>query len=152
MAERAGFEPAVPEGTHAFEARSFNHSDTSPHEVNLTGCFFIWNKNNFFYSAGIYGVNKRNTLWLKLDSWHLGDIWGQRHLETFGVIHDKFPSRRKVVLLTDFGFFYSPSPKAVESCGLFSRLFFYLLGHMGQAYGVRRPKLFKFLCSFFQFS
>ena len=30
MAERAGFEPAVPLGTRAFQARSFGHSDTSP--------------------------------------------------------------------------------------------------------------------------
>ena len=30
MAERAGFEPAVPLSTRAFQARSFGHSDTSP--------------------------------------------------------------------------------------------------------------------------
>ncbi len=30
MAERAGFEPAVPLSTHAFQACSFGHSDTSP--------------------------------------------------------------------------------------------------------------------------
>ena len=34
VAERAGFEPAVPRcGTTAFEAAAFNHSATSPHYV-----------------------------------------------------------------------------------------------------------------------
>ena len=30
MAERAGFEPAVPKGTRAFQARLFDRSSTSP--------------------------------------------------------------------------------------------------------------------------
>ena len=34
LAERTGFEPAVPCGTHAFQACSFNHSDTSPRRSN----------------------------------------------------------------------------------------------------------------------
>ena len=35
MAEREGFEPPVPDGTIAFEAITFNHSDTSPQVVSL---------------------------------------------------------------------------------------------------------------------
>ena len=33
LAERAGFEPAVPCSTHAFQACSIDHSDTSPRWV-----------------------------------------------------------------------------------------------------------------------
>jgi hypothetical protein len=32
MAVREGFEPSVPCGTHAFQACSLDHSDTSPFE------------------------------------------------------------------------------------------------------------------------
>ena len=34
MAEREGFEPSVPGGTHTFQACSFGHSDTSPKRFN----------------------------------------------------------------------------------------------------------------------
>ena len=34
MAERVGFEPTVPcEGTHTFQACAFNHSATSPKNI-----------------------------------------------------------------------------------------------------------------------
>ena len=38
MAERAGFEPAVPFGTPDFESGTFDHSDTSPLGKSLLQC------------------------------------------------------------------------------------------------------------------
>ncbi len=38
MAERAGFEPAVPCGTPDFESGTFDHSATSPRNLGLHQC------------------------------------------------------------------------------------------------------------------
>ena len=46
MAERAGFEPAVPCGTPDFESGTFDHSATSPNQKTIFRIYLnIWQTN-----------------------------------------------------------------------------------------------------------
>ena len=45
MAVREGFEPSIPFGIHAFQACSFDHSDTSPLDVYIAFIWLITNTN-----------------------------------------------------------------------------------------------------------